>query len=77
MEETYFAISLFHFGVGDGAAGWGTALQTERSRVRFPMGDLILPAALGPEVYSTSNRNEYHGYLPEGWQPYHLQLPIV
>jgi len=27
------------------------------------MGDLILPAALGPEIDSTSNRNEYEGYL--------------
>jgi hypothetical protein len=36
------------------AAGWGTALQTGRSRVRFPMVsleffiDIILPAALWP-----------------------------
>jgi hypothetical protein len=37
-----------------GAVGWGTALQTGRSRVRFPMesleyfSDLILPVALWP-----------------------------
>ena len=37
-----------------GAVGWGTALQTGRSRVRFPMVtleffiDIILPAALWP-----------------------------
>jgi hypothetical protein len=41
-------------------------LQAGKSRVRDPMKRikffsiyLILPAVLGPEVYSTSNRNEY------------------
>jgi hypothetical protein len=39
-------------------------LQTGRSRVRFPMKctffNLLNPsAALGPGVYSVSNRNEY------------------
>ena len=63
MEDTYFAINLGHFRVRGGAVGWGTALQTKRSRVRFPKGDLILPAALGPEVDSASNRNEYQGYI--------------
>jgi hypothetical protein len=40
-------------------------LETGRSRVRFPMKSLIffssyliLPTALGPVVYSASNRNE-------------------
>jgi hypothetical protein len=39
---------------GGGAFGWGTALQTGRSRVRFPMFslefliDITLPAALWP-----------------------------
>jgi hypothetical protein len=39
-------------GVRGGAVGWGTALQTGRSRFRFPMesleffSDLILPVAL-------------------------------
>jgi hypothetical protein len=41
-------------GVRGGAGGWGTALQTGRSRFRFPMesleffSDLILPVALWP-----------------------------
>jgi hypothetical protein len=30
--------------------------------VIFFLIDLILPAALGPEVYSASNRNEYQKY---------------
>jgi hypothetical protein len=42
-------------------------LQTERSRIRIPIVIylfffsiyLILPAALGPGIYSASNRNEY------------------
>jgi hypothetical protein len=40
-------------------------LQASRSPVRFPTRSaffsifLILPAALGPVVYSASNRNEY------------------
>jgi hypothetical protein len=41
-------------GVRGGAVGWGTVLQAERSRVRFPresldfFSDLILPVALWP-----------------------------
>jgi hypothetical protein len=40
-------------------------LQAGRSRVRIPMSSdlfpiyLLLPAALGPGVYSASNRNKY------------------
>jgi hypothetical protein len=43
-----------YYGVRGGAVGWGTALQTGRSRVWFPMVSLeffiaiILPAALWP-----------------------------
>jgi hypothetical protein len=50
------------------AVGWGTALQSGRSRVRLPMGlvqfviELFLPAALWPWV-RLLNRNEYLGYL--------------
>jgi len=54
------------------AVGWGTALQAERFRVRFPMGSLeflidsLLPAALWPRVDSACKRNEYQGYLVGG-----------
>jgi hypothetical protein len=43
-----------NMGVRGDAVGWGTALQTGRSRVRFPMelleffSDLILPVAVWP-----------------------------
>jgi len=46
--------------------------------------DIILPAALWPWADSDSNRNEYQVYFlgvksvaAWGWQPYHLQVPIV
>ena len=47
---------LITHGAPGGAVGLGTALKTERSRVRFPMVslkffiDMILPAALWPSV---------------------------
>ena len=55
-----------------GAVGWDTALQAERSQVRFPMVlleffiDIILPAALWPWLYAAANRNEYQEYLLGG-----------
>jgi hypothetical protein len=54
------------------AVGWGTALQTGKSRVQSPMVSLeffigiILPAALRPGVESASNRNEYQEYFLGG-----------
>jgi hypothetical protein len=54
--------------------GWGTTLQTRRSRVRVPMRwsfsiYLILQPHYGPWVDSASNRNEYPDSrnLPEGY----------
>jgi len=46
-----FAVIFREHAARGGAVGWGTELQTGRSRVPFPMGslrffiDLILPAA--------------------------------
>jgi hypothetical protein len=50
MRQEWFS----HWKIRGGAVGWGTALQAERSRVRFQMesfqffSDLILPVALWP-----------------------------
>jgi hypothetical protein len=54
--------SPLYWGARGGAVGWGTAIQTGRSRVRFPMEffiDIIL------SVDSASNRNEYQEYFLE------------
>jgi hypothetical protein len=56
-----------------GAVGWGTALPTGRSRVRFPIASsafflhINLPAALWPWGRLTPrNRNEYQEYFLGG-----------
>jgi hypothetical protein len=52
-DQEYVDLHL-HSGVRDSAVGWGTALQTVRWHVRFPMesleffSDLIRPVALWP-----------------------------
>ena len=52
-----------------GAIGWGTALQTRRSRVLFPMVllefffDIIFLPHYDPEVDSASNGNECQEYF--------------
>jgi len=52
--KPHFNCSLCFIGARGGAAGWGTALQSGRSRSRFTMVSLefsigiILPAALWP-----------------------------
>ena len=58
LDQTTVALYFINLpsmsGVRGSAVGWGTALQTGRSRVRFPMVslkffiDIILPAALWP-----------------------------
>jgi hypothetical protein len=60
------------FGARGGAVGWGTALQTERSRVRFPMVslkffiDIILPAALWPWGWLSLWQKWVAGVFPRG-----------
>ena len=55
----------------DGAVGCGTALQAERSRVRFPMCHwnfsllYSFRAQYGHGVDSAYNRNEYQEYFLE------------
>ena len=50
----FHVITVLHLGAPRGAVGWGTALQDDRSRVRFPMVslefliDIILPSTLWP-----------------------------
>ena len=53
-KETYVCATAFLWGTSDGAVRYDTALQAEKSRVRFRMApleifiDVILPAALWP-----------------------------
>jgi hypothetical protein len=55
-----------------GEVGWGTALQTGRSRVRFPMVslefyiDIILPAALWPWGWLSLYQKWVPGIISEG-----------
>jgi hypothetical protein len=66
-EGIYLRLPTLLVEVRNGAVGWGTALQTERSRVRFPMGSLKLfidnfsNRSIAPRVDSASNWNEYQG----------------
>jgi hypothetical protein len=49
-------------GARGGAVGLGTALQSERSRVRFPSVSIdffLFRPHYGPGVDKASNRNEY------------------
>jgi hypothetical protein len=48
------------------AVGWGTALQTGRLRVRFPMVSLEFSIDYGPGVDSVSYRNEYQEHFLRG-----------
>jgi hypothetical protein len=54
LQFIIIIIIIIIIGVRGGAVGWGTVLQTGRSRVRFPMVSMeffigtILPVALWP-----------------------------
>jgi hypothetical protein len=56
-STSYSVLHIYKIGARSDAVGWGTALQVETSRVRFPM------VHYGPGVDSNSNRNEYQEYL--------------
>jgi hypothetical protein len=70
-----------------GAVGWGTALQAERSQVRFPIVSLVFfywhnssgrTMALGltqPLTEMSTRKVKAAGLL--GWKLYHLHVPIV
>jgi hypothetical protein len=78
-------------GLRGGVFGWRTTLLAERSMIRFAMGsfrffmDLTLLSHYGTGVDSAPNRKEYQEYLlggikaasTWGWQPYHVNVPIV
>ena len=85
----FFLFLPFWPGASRSAVGWCTALQTRRSRFRFPMEsleffiDIILRPHYGSGVDSASDRNEYEEYFlgvkaagEYGWQPCH-HVPIV
>jgi len=64
-------------------SGYGTTLQTGRSRVRFPMvsleffSDMILRSHYGPGVDSASNRNEYQVYFLGGKGDWCIRLTTL
>jgi hypothetical protein len=87
-----FIISAqYVIGARCGAVGWDTVLQTRRSRVGFPMVsleffiDIILPAALWPQGRLNLYQKKWvpgiswgvKAASAQGWQPYHLHVPIV
>jgi len=79
-----YPINLFtwgHKGACSGAVGWGTALQTGRLRVRFPMVSLEFFIDLTQPLTEMSTRNiswRVKAASAEGWQPYHFHdVPIV
>ena len=67
-----FILHLVDGHAAGGAVGWGTVLQAERSRVRFPMVsseffiDIILQATLWSWGWLSLYRNEYQEYFLGG-----------
>ena len=63
---------LSYLGARGGAFGWGTALQTGRSLVRFPMVSLeffidrVLPASLRPRCWLSLYQKWVPGIFPGG-----------
>jgi hypothetical protein len=59
----FIRLIWYYHGTRGSAVGWGTVLQAGRSRTRDPMWWMnfsiyvVLPVALGPGVYSASNRS--------------------
>jgi hypothetical protein len=53
-----YTLSKIHF-YSDYATSWKVAGLSPYEVIKFLSIYLILPAALGPGVYSASNRNEY------------------
>jgi hypothetical protein len=79
-----FDVLLLILRARGGAVGWGTALQTGRSRLRFPIMSVEFFTHCDPGVDSASKISEYQEYFlgvkAAGvycWQPYHLHVPIV
>ena len=83
--------AVHNCGARSGAVGWGTALQSRRSRVWFPMVswkfliDVNFPAALWPWSRLSLQQKWEPGIfsggvklaVAQGWQLYHPHVPIV
>jgi hypothetical protein len=91
LEFFVFIFTCFFFcywyvrGARCGAVGWGTALEAERSRVRFAMLSLeffidIMALGSAQPLTEMSTKNISWGVKAAGaygWQPYHRHVPIV
>jgi hypothetical protein len=62
LTKKNFTVNQF-IGARGGAVGWGTVLQSGRSRVRFPVVSSEYFIDYGPGVDSASNSNEYQEYF--------------
>jgi hypothetical protein len=70
-------LPLWECGARGSAVGWGTTLQTGRSRARFPMVPVGHNPHHGPGVDWAPNRNQYQEYFVGGKDGRCVRLTIL